>query len=539
MILLYCFLLTSCLHLSDCLMKMPSKGTYRIAFSRMDSFSNKKRLTIAPMDACTTVATATMLSLSAPELEDEVYNSKLLYTRNMAFIKSLTESAEVIRLFQENSIVLTVDIEERCRSLRETIGLTRGSLKLYINKYPSICLDIFTTPVKSTKSVICRYLGISEAQYAASLRKIQAQTNSKAGSLFRGSFFFISSYLKSELNFDRDEIRQLFVTYPTFFVFSPSHISKQVQLLFSKYEYSHLQIKTLVKRNGRIVFYSDRHFCNLRVFLVKKVGISRNDFCSMTTKEPRLISSSLQRTIVPKYNQLLHLWKLPNEEIIKILKFAPNILTTKSSTSAKLHEFLKHEVSMSEQNITNFIKRYGGFLRVNVGTLRPKLITIVVIQLVCATFMIGETINEIAVSRRTDDELINNVTSIFKRASERIIERDAIVLTFSKKRIVDRLLRVLPKLNFKRIETRERVIFLIHQILQERSNDKDARMHTFINRYISEVGHLFANLLVESAVTEELFIPINPQYSISYNDEKFKSWLEKLNTNTRGSDYSG
>ena len=100
----------------------------------MDGFSDKKRLTTAPMDVCTTVATATMLSLSAPELEDEVYNSKLLYSRNMAFIKSLTESDEVIKLFQENSIVFTVDIEERCRSLRETIGLTRGSLKLYINK---------------------------------------------------------------------------------------------------------------------------------------------------------------------------------------------------------------------------------------------------------------------------------------------------------------------------------------------------------------------------------------------------------------------
>ena len=173
----------------------------------------------------------------------------------------------------------------------------------------------------------------------------------------------------------------------------------------------------------------------------------------------------------------------------------------------------------------------------NVGTLRPKLITIVVIQLVCATFMIGETTNEMVVSKRTEDELINNVTSIFKRASERIIERDAIVLTFSKKRILDRLLKVLPKLNFKRIETRERIIFLIHQILQELSNDKDTRMHTFINRYISEVGHLFANLLVESAVIDEVFMPINPQYSISFNDEKFKSWLKKLNT--RGGDYPG
>lgn len=519
MILLCCFLLASRLRLSNCLMYVASNGGYRITSLHKDWISADEKFTIA-------TATVTALSLSTHEVEDESCSSNLLYSRNMAFIKSLVESQETINYFQENPITSDIDIEERCRSLRETIGLTRGSLKLYLNKYPSICLDIFTTPVKSTKSVIGRHLGISEAQYATSLRKIQAQTNSKAGSLFRGSFFFICSYLKSELNFDRAEVRQLFINYPTFFVFSPTYIRKQVQLLFGKYEYSHLQIKNLIKRNGRAVFYSDSHYCDLRTFFVNKVGISPDQFCSITAREPRLISCSLQKTIVPKYDQLLYLWKLSTEDIVKILQFAPNVLTTKSATSAKLYEFLKYEVSMPEQNITNFITRYGGFLRVNVGTLRPKLITIVVIQLVCATFMIHETVDASTLCKRTSREIVNNVTSIFKNASERILERDAMVLTFSRQRILDRLLTVVAKLNFKRTQTNEEIITLVHRILRECDNEEDARMHTFVSIYVSNVGYLLANMLVESAAVGEVFMPINPQYSISFNDKKFNNWLK-------------
>lgn len=479
-----------------------------------------------------TIPLSASKSASVARTEEEDFQGILMYSRNMNFIKSITESQTTIEYFQDQPILSSIDIEERCRSLRENIGLTRSSLKLYINKHPSICLDIFTTPVKSSKSVICRYLGITEVQYAASLRKIQTQTNNRAGTLFRGSFFFISSYLRSELDFDRNEICQLFINYPTFFVFSLNHICERVQLLFSKYGYSLWEIKCLIKRNARTIFYSDTHFHDLRVFFTDNLCLSPSQFCGITAKEPRLISSSLQQTIIPKYDQLLKLWKIPNEEVVKIITFAPNVLTTKSTTSVKLYNFLKHELHMSGTDITNFIVRYGGFLRVNMNTLRPKLITVAVIQLVCASFIIdeGEVVDEETTTKLSDKDIIDGVALMFQRISRKILERDAIVLTFSQQRIRERLLAVIPKLASMTMQTNaNNAISLIHRVLYECDENGDVGMSVFIDRYISEIGYHHANTLVQSAAwREEVFLPIQPQYSISFNKKKFMSWLNKL-----------
>ena len=100
------------------------------------------------------------------------------------------------------------------------------------------------------------------------------------------------------------------------------------------------------------------------------------------------------------------------------------------------------------------------------------------------------------------------------------------VLTFSRQRILDRLLTVVAKLNFKRTQTNEEIITLVHRILRECDNEEDARMHTFVSIYVSNVGYLLANMLVESAAVGEVFMPINPQYSISFNDKKFNNWLK-------------
>ena len=526
------FLLTTQRSLSGCWVYVSSRSRYDLASSTQNLLFRSTECTM--MDKSTATTIKLFMSMHGP---NENSDSDTLYTRNMAFIKSLTESKESIQFFQEKLALLNTDIEERSRCLRETVGLTKNSLKLYINRYPSICLEMFTTPVKSSKSVICRYLEISEAQYAVSLRKIQIQTHNKAGSLFRGSFFFIRSYLQAELNFDKVEIRQLFINYPTFFVFSLGHIRERVQLLFSKYKYSLPEIKYLIKRNGRTIFYSDNHFNNLRVFFLEEVGISSEQFCSITTREPRLISSSLERTIMPKYKQLLNLWNLSNDEVVKILRFAPNVLTTKPATSAKLYDFLRYEVCMSDKSISTFIVRYGGFLRINVGTLKPKLITFVVIQLVCATFIRGTKMEEME-SKQPNEEVLDSVASIFRRISKSILERDAMVLTFSQQRIQDRMLSVLLKLNFKNSTPHDKIIALIHRILQGCDSNYDTNMNTFIKRYVSEMSHVGVNVLTKSVIDGEVLLPIHPQYSISFNDKKFNDWLNKIEQAGIDNEYS-
>ena len=172
-----------------------------------------------------------------------------------------------------------------------------------------------------------RSLDLSEPQYAAAITKLQAQTSGRGGSFFRGSFFFILGYLKSNEGpgLSQDEVRRLFLVYPTLFTFSLQHIVEKVQLLTSKYGYSLGQIRELLRRNGRCIFYDDDHFLALQLFL-KDLELSNEEFCLATTKEPRLISASIA-TLMAKRDHLLDTWGLSRQQIGRTVLFAPGILT--------------------------------------------------------------------------------------------------------------------------------------------------------------------------------------------------------------------
>ena len=104
-----------------------------------------------------------------------------LEARNRAFLSGLKLEPEVVTMIVKDERMGNVEVEERVKMLREVTGLTRATLKRYLSKYPSMVIEMFITPVKSSKSVLVRMLGISEAEYVASLHKIGRQTNNKPG----------------------------------------------------------------------------------------------------------------------------------------------------------------------------------------------------------------------------------------------------------------------------------------------------------------------------------------------------------------------
>ena len=90
---------------------------------------------------------------------------------------------------------------------------------------------MLTTPVKSTKSVVMRLLDVTETEYSKALRKIQKQTNDKSGPLFRGSFSFLVSALKTSLQLEAEDLRHVFLKYPTLFTMDERHMTRRLDFL--------------------------------------------------------------------------------------------------------------------------------------------------------------------------------------------------------------------------------------------------------------------------------------------------------------------
>jgi len=129
--------------------------------------------------------------------------------------------------------VFTTALKLRVKELREIVGLTKSTFKLYADRYPQLVVDMLTSPVKSAKSVIMKSLGISELEYALALKKLQKQTNQKSGPLFRGGFPFLISYLRTELALSDSDLRHVFFYYPVLFTISESYVFKRILFLKS------------------------------------------------------------------------------------------------------------------------------------------------------------------------------------------------------------------------------------------------------------------------------------------------------------------
>ena len=219
----------------------------------------------------------------------EIRNTKLLISK----FKIRPESAAIIL---ENPRMKTIDIEERMIELHSTIGLTKPKLKVTLDNYPSLAVDMLSSPVKTIKSIIMKKLELTEVEFAEAIRTVQKQNNDRtAYTFFRGNFNFILSILERRLDFKFGDLRKLFKYYPTIFTMDDGLLNHRISFLINL-GYSKYELREMIVSSGRCIFYDDTKFINLKNFFTS-IGMSTREFCTLTTKHPRIISLSLNGSL--------------------------------------------------------------------------------------------------------------------------------------------------------------------------------------------------------------------------------------------------
>ena len=219
----------------------------------------------------------------------EIRNFKLLLSK----FKIRPESAAVIL---DNPRMKTIDIEERIIELHSTIGLTKPKLKVTLDNYPSLAVDMLSSPVKTIKSIIMKKLELTEAEFAEAIRTVQKQNNDRpAYTFFRGNFNFILSVLERRLDFKLADLRKLFKYYPTIFTMNDGLVNHRISFLMNL-GYTKYELKEMIISSGRCIFYDDSKFINLKN-LFTSMGMSTREYCALTTKHPRIVTLSLNGSL--------------------------------------------------------------------------------------------------------------------------------------------------------------------------------------------------------------------------------------------------
>jgi len=389
-----------------------------------------------------------------------------LEARNRAFLSGLKLEPEVVTMIVQDERMGNVEVEERVKMLREVTGLTRATLKRYLSKYPSMVIEMFTTPVKSSKSVTVRMLGISEAEYVASLHKIGRQTNNKPGTLFRGSLPLIVATLKDPtiVGLSRAQLRQVFLYYPTLYSLDEGYLARRLRHLRNR-GYSPDHLKNMLLMNPRSVLYDQRKYQELECFLKKSIGLTTSEFCEVTSRESRLISASFNETVVAKMNHLLDTWGLPKKTLKGLVLVFPTILTTPVGTTSRLWNYLHDSLLMSAEEIRQCAIKYPGFLRSNPESLTRKLEYLVVFQALVKGMVLVhrlDTQTKLGVAKesahhqdllsrygdgtgpgamfRDESELATAVAHVLRSVAALLVRQNSIIFTFSDARISMRLL---------------------------------------------------------------------------------------------------
>jgi hypothetical protein len=351
-------------------------------------------------------------------------------------------------------------VEERALMLREVTGMTRANLKTYLQKYPAMVVKMFTEPVKSSKSVIMRMLGLSETEYVVGLAKIQSQTNNKPGTLFRGSLPLIVATLKDPnvVGLSQADLRSIFLYYPTLFTLSEGYLARRLRLLGSR-GYTKEQLRHMLLTSPRSLLYDAGRYHRLQQFLRKKIGLSIEEICELTSKDTRLISASLNETIATKRAHLEEVWGLNQTSVRDLVLTHPTILTTPVETTAGLFNYLSKELGMTPAAVRSCVLQYPGFLRTNPLSLAQKLEYLVVFEVVLKALMLllkhkGEASRQADVrdcntsplckeeeeeEEEENEELIEAVETVLIKVATSVVLHIRIALTFSRTRIANRL----------------------------------------------------------------------------------------------------
>jgi len=309
--------------------------------------------------------------------------SSTLREKNERFLAKLEIIEPTIsRLCDDQRLRLT-DFSVRAKELRESVGLSRTTLKQYLQKYPDLCIGMFADPVKSSKSVVMRMLNVSEAQYVQSVARIQRQTNFKAGSLFRGSFSFIVASLRSTADCGDADLSFIFENYPTIFTLNHHTVASHLRFLRKTLGYSGEQVRLLLRKNARAILCSQEIYLSLRAFFSSELDLSNEQFCSITVAQPRLLSVSLANTISPKVAHLkdASTWALTKERLRTLTLNSPSIFTTPAETTEALWKLLSIDLGMCKQACQELANRFPNILRINAKALDEKLCLFALAQL--------------------------------------------------------------------------------------------------------------------------------------------------------------
>lgn len=346
------------------------------------------------------------------------------------------------------------------KMLREVTGLTRATLKTYLSRYPSIAIDMFVGPVKSSKSVIMRMLGVSDDEYMAGLKKIQKQTNNKPGTLFRGSFPLIVASLKDStlVGLSRRELRTVFLYYPTLFTLDEGYVARRLRYLRGPTGYTAEELKRMLLSNPRSILYDQDSYKALKCFFKKEVGLV-TEFCEVTSRESRLVSTSL-KTLASKTDHLRKTWKLSKAQIRKLVLCCPTVLTTPQETTARLYEYLHTTLRMPTDAVRDCVVKYPGFLRSNPTSLTRRLEYVVAVQVCMKVLLLklsadrdecrvgmargAQRISPRFVEKSTffsnHEDLVEAVDQVLLRLASLLVAQSGIVFTFSDERLSSRLM---------------------------------------------------------------------------------------------------
>lgn len=169
----------------------------------------------------------------------------------------------------------------------------------------------------------------------------------------------------------------------------------------------------------------------------------------------------------------------------------------------------------------------------------PKLINLVMIEMVCLVFLVSQTKEDCALNCQEGDIVLEDLVNVFKATSRMIIERYAIVLTFSKFRIQSRLMESISRLGLSDQDEAtiavEKMLCDIEKMEGSIEGNQGELFVPIMSAFISHMGLTRAASLVHMARNDNntgaegaFILPIPPQYAISFNEKKFSQWKPKL-----------
>lgn len=399
------------------------------------------------------------------QLEEKRKLQRTLIASNAKFLlKRLgisRESSMIIMLGSGD--LLTINIPERVDELRNETGLRLKTFKEVMERYPTLAVSLLSSEQKTSKSVIMKSLNITELEYDIGVAKCKKQSNNRAGFAFvRNNIKFLISFLKEEIECSQQDLRLLFTYYPIIYTMDLIFIQNRFHYLLHDVGYTKQQLRALLRRGARCIFYDEKRYISLLNFFNSSLGIEKDQFCTMTSDYPRLITAPLA-TLTAKVDTLKNksLWNISDKEIGRFVQYAPGILTTPANTTLRLWEYLALELQLPPTLISKIVNRYPGLLRVNVETLASKLNLIVASQLfllmieertkvssvtygdsfvyshVSDKFLASE-FDDMVAPAQLSDLIISNMQQLFRNGAALLLSSQAMVTTLSLDRISSR-----------------------------------------------------------------------------------------------------